>query len=209
MAEINKPKGLTKDIWASTGDVVAPPSEKVQQGWTAEVPPFQYENWIQNRNDASIAHITQHGISAWDGGTEYIKDKSYVQGSNGVVYKAVSTNTNQDPIIDSGANWVKAFAEFSIFGEALFAVTGYQKLPGGLIVQWGRNEVAANTMVTLDFPIPFPNGAFIITGSVGADFNTAEGADYGFDINDLNRSQYHITNGNSSLQAFSWIALGN
>src|SRR5690554_986065 len=104
MALIDKPD-LT-EVWASGGASVKPSDEKIQLGWGAEVPPFQYENWIQNRQDQFLAHINQRGIPVWDGLTEYEGGGlSYVQGSNGVVYKSVAASgpatTVQDPTTDA------------------------------------------------------------------------------------------------------------
>lgn len=53
-------------VWASGGAVVAPNDTKKQQGWVAEAPPFQYDNWLQNRQDQMLAHINQRGIPAWE-----------------------------------------------------------------------------------------------------------------------------------------------
>lgn len=56
------------------------------------------------------------------------------------------------------------------FGSSL-AAGGYQKLPSGLIVQWGTTNtaVAANTStgMTWTFPIAFPNACLIATASPG------------------------------------------
>ena len=47
--------------------------------------------------------------------------------------------------------------------------SGYQKLPGGLIIQWkGFLSIANQASVTVDFPIPFPNGILAQTISVAA-----------------------------------------
>lgn len=102
-------------IWASGGDVVEPTDLKKQQGWISEVPPFQYENWIQHRQDLFIAHINQRGIPAWDGLTEYEAGGfSYVQGSDSVIYQSVAASgpstTVQDPTTDvSDTYWKRAF----------------------------------------------------------------------------------------------------
>ena len=115
MALLTKPN--MKNIWASGGDIVEPTDLKKQQGWTAEVPPFQYENWIQNRQDAYLAHINQRGIPAWDALNEYeAGGLSYVQGSNGEIYQSVAASgpstTTQDPVTDSGdVYWKIAFAK--------------------------------------------------------------------------------------------------
>lgn len=91
MALLTKPN--MQQLWASGGDIVEPSDLKKQQGWTVEVPPHQFENWIQNRQDEYLAHINQRGIPAWDGLTNYeAGGLSYVQGSDGVVYKSVAAS---------------------------------------------------------------------------------------------------------------------
>lgn len=115
MALINKPD--YSEIWASGGSIVEPSDVKKQTGWTAEVPPYQWENWIQNRQDQMLAHINQRGIPEWDSQTEYEgSGLSYVQGSNGVVYKSVTSSgpstVAQNPTTDlSQVYWVTAFVE--------------------------------------------------------------------------------------------------
>ena len=45
----------------------------------------------------------------------------------------------------------------------LIAGDGYQKLPGGLILQWGKAAVGDNTIVTVDLPIAFPTTCLSVT----------------------------------------------
>lgn len=106
MAEISKPSDINK-IWANTGDVVTPSDVKISTGWVEEIPPHEYENFVQNKQDLAIAHINQHGIAVWDAVTEYQAGKSYVTGSNGIIYLCVTTNTNNNPVTDSSNTyWV-------------------------------------------------------------------------------------------------------
>lgn len=63
----------------------------------------------------------------------------------------VGTGTNQIPDMSSFAG-----------GPA----SGYQKLPGGLIIQWGVSSASSSTgQATATFPIAFPNGLINITVS--------------------------------------------
>lgn len=113
MADILKPN-FNNGLWASGGAIVAPSNVKIATGWTAEVPPFQWENYSQNRQDQGIAHILQHGISVWDALTEYQSNKSYVTGSDGVIYRSVQTNTNQNPVTDTtNTYWVSPVGKLS------------------------------------------------------------------------------------------------
>lgn len=110
MPEINKPSDINK-IWANTGDVVTPSDVKISTGWVEEIPPHEYENYIQNRQDLAIAHINQHGIAVWDSVTEYQAGKSYVTGSNGKIYLCITTNINSNPVTDtSETNWLDFMA---------------------------------------------------------------------------------------------------
>lgn len=96
-------------IWANTGAKVQPPEAKIASGWGYEMMPFEWENWIQNRNDSMLSHINQRGIPEWDANTEYFANKSYVTGSNGLVYAALVNNTNVNPVSDVTGKWVRAF----------------------------------------------------------------------------------------------------
>ena len=96
-------------IFASTGDVISPPLAKIALGWVSEIPDFEFENWIQNRQDQFMAHINQLGVVAWDETTEYLSNKSYVQVANGDIYRALRTNTGQSPTISNSLDWKLAF----------------------------------------------------------------------------------------------------
>lgn len=109
------------DIWASAGDVVAPDSAKIAAGWGVEVVPRQWWNWFENRQDNNIAYLLQKGIPEWDSTTEYQINKSFVQ-LGGIVYKALTTNTNIDPST-SLTDWARAFADYSTSSAALGGLT--------------------------------------------------------------------------------------
>lgn len=109
------------DLWAVSGDIVAPDSAKIQDGWGIEVVPRQWWNWMQNRADTNIAYVLQKGITEWDATTEYYANKSFVQRS-GVVYRALLTGTNQDPLTAT-TYWAKAFADSTAASNALASVT--------------------------------------------------------------------------------------
>jgi hypothetical protein len=50
-----------------------------------------------------------------------------------------------------------------VFGSSL-SNTGYQKLPSGLIIQWGTyNTPGTSTASSVTFPLAFPNAAFSVT----------------------------------------------
>lgn len=116
MAFNSKPSGMNI-VWASAGDILNPGDTKYQTGWGVEIPPRQWENYSQNKQDAFMAHANQLGVIQWDDETEYQADKSYVQGTtNGTVYRCILTHTNQDPELDvTNTYWIVAFASAGDF----------------------------------------------------------------------------------------------
>lgn len=59
-----------------------------------------------------------------------------------------------------------AAAIFTLLGQSL-ATNGYQKLPGGLILQWGSAAVSlVEGATSITFPIPFPNNVFNVQAIV-------------------------------------------
>lgn len=79
--------------------------------------------------------------------------------------------------------------------------TGYQKLPGGLIIQWG---VVTNTTTptTFNYPIAFPTGVFVHVGSDGDATAVASIA-----WNSLSNTQYRGIASATNIVS-NWIAIG-
>lgn len=145
MALIAKPD--VSKIWADTGSKAAPPDAKIATGWGYEMMPFEWENYLQNRTDWMLNHINQRGIPEWDSLTEYQANRSYVTGSNGVVYIALTTNTGNDPTTDSGTNWVRPFASSAgggASGDWNINATGLKASTGAPVVI-GSTEIARFT----------------------------------------------------------------
>jgi len=115
MVDIVKPSNLSL-TWASGGDILNPGDTKYATGWQTEIPPRQWFNYLDNRQDEAIAHINQRGVAEWDAATEYQGTKSYAQGVTGTVYRSKQTSINQDPDADVGeVYWEIAFASAGDF----------------------------------------------------------------------------------------------
>lgn len=285
MSEILKPSKMNV-LWASGGDILDPGDTKYATGWSVEIPPRQWENFVQNKQDSFNAHVNQHGVVAWDAETEYQANKSYVQGTtNGTIYRCIQTHTNEDPELDVGnVYWIISFASAGDFytktetdglylakannlsdlpstttarfwldvyskaevymkgevdakttvsstaqsqawtsnttlitplrlAEAFQAAnqsllsTGFQKIPGGLIVQWGLVNIPGNTTQVITFPVAFPNTCFIVVDSSG---NTS--------TTDIAQSQqiaapsttgYSARSKTAIASTHRWVAIGN
>lgn len=147
MAEILKPTSLNA-IWAEVGQRVRPAEAKIQQGWEIEIPTHQHENWLAHRQDTAIAHFNQRGVPEWDSVTSYLGGKSYVQGSDGKVYRAIIDNQNVDPTSGSSA-WISAFiAADDLVALKLF--NGYQVISSDLhLTVNNRYYAIGNVTVTI------------------------------------------------------------
>lgn len=133
MTEFLKPSDLNK-VWSNAGDNIAPSDAKINSGWAVEIPARQHFNYIDNKQDQAIAHINQHGIAVWDNTTEYQAGKSYVTGSNGHLYVALQTHTNQNPTTDvSEVYW----ADVLKANQVLFTAPGVSSWTVPLILKLG------------------------------------------------------------------------
>lgn len=90
---------------------------------------------------------------------------------------------------------------------ASLAASGYQRLPSGLIVQWGvTGSIAGGGSTTVTYPIAFPNGAFAAIASLDAVANSA--APYGVGVQRSSATQLIIRNLGAVNFAADWIAIG-
>ena len=86
------------------------------------------------------------------------------------------------------------------------STTGWQKLPGGLIIQWSSIVTgAAGAAVTGSFPVVFPNGCLSITACHYNSGTTPSGV-YGMSSYILSTSQYRIVGSNAGVA--TWVATG-
>lgn len=289
MAAYLKPDNIN-NIWASGGDRIYPGDTKYATGWQVEIPPRQYFNQIDYKQDQFIAHVNQRGIPEWDAETEYQENKSYIQGTDGTIYRCILTHVNEDPTLDiSNTYWEVAFANAGDFylkseADALFmqranngsdisnaatfrtnisvysqaqtytksevdakttvastaqaqaqtsntvllsalrlaeafqganqvlSTDGYQRLPGGLIIQWGRVTGVASggdTIVNVSFPISFPTTVIFPNWTVVGGFTSQN---IGTVVNSLTNSSMALLVDKDASQSYTftayWMVIG-
>lgn len=93
--------------------------------------------------------------------------------------------------------------------------SGYQKLPGGLIIQWGTGTTASNGLATITWPIPFPNNVLSVQVSANqlSSLNFAEIiGPYNLTLTTGAFAGYYIggspTTSNPSVVNFTYLAIG-
>lgn len=96
----------------------------------------------------------------------------------------------------------------SDFTQSL-ASNGWTELPNGLIIQWGRQYLAANSNnASVSFPKAFTTACFqvVITGE---DNNTSRGDNFSLGESAPTTSTFRITNGVNEGLYFRFIAIGH
>lgn len=163
MVEIVKPSTLSS-IWAVAGDKTKPDESKIQTGWVVEIPMLQYENWLTNRQDTAIGHFNQRGIAEWDWDTEYILGKSYVQGSDGKIYRAKTNNRNKNPV-SGGEDWGIAFVATDD-SDSLRLFNGYTPISQSFTPQVNTRYYALSSL-SLILPASAKAGDNVIINKAG------------------------------------------
>lgn len=99
--------------------------------------------------------------------------------------------------------------DFPQLAQSLGA-NGYKKLPGGLIIQWGKyaGSVAANgSSPAQSFPVAFPNA--VLVAVIGENSTDISDSGFGWSYT-ANTSSITLYNGSASARSgATWIALGN
>lgn len=102
MATFDKPN-MTR-AWANNGAIVEPDSSQIDTGWIAEKPPFQTENWVQNRSDVYMQHLDERGVPEWDALVIYWEG-SQCYYEKQVWHSLVDSNLGNAPIA-GGGDWI-------------------------------------------------------------------------------------------------------
>ncbi|HAN3963758.1 TPA: gp53-like domain-containing protein [Escherichia coli] len=108
----------------------------------------------------------------------------------------VGTGENQVPDMNS-------------FGNSLTA-NGYQKLPGGMIIQWGSFSVSptGGSVGTVDItlPVAFPAACRSVNALIST--NDPSARSVGFDIRSTNRTKIRFTYTSATINSIYWMAVG-
>lgn len=128
-------------------------------------------------------------------------------GNDGVTtYRSlVDSNTNDPNSVLTG--WAKNDSDR--FGVSL-ASDGYQKLPSGLIIQWGTVTTSSSADVALTFPIAFPTAchARLCTGRNGVGSQAILSCVGAHSTTGMSIGAYASTTGARNAMVCDWMAIG-
>lgn len=123
----------------------------------------------------------------------------------GETLRLVSNGSN-GWIVSSGSASLKNAASF---GSSL-ASSGYQKLPSGLIIQWGGGTtINADTTATITLPIQFPAVFAAVMGSMhGYTGANEEMSSPLVNKSGLSQITFRNTDIDTAINGYSWFAIG-
>ncbi|MCT7298771.1 hypothetical protein N5J06_11555 [Ralstonia sp. CHL-2022] len=132
-------------------------------------------------------------------------------GAGGNVASFPLGGTDSITLLASTISWIpisgSGQAQFSSFFGASLQGNGYQKLPSGLILQWGMNQGTTASYQTYSFPIAFPNNVYSMVATTNNVTTLYTGR-----VNVLSLSQFQIGNSNGqgswAADFVSWTAIG-
>lgn len=118
--------------------------------------------------------------------------------------KIATTAQAQALTADDVALTPKKLADaFKGANQDLISASGYQKLPGGLIDQWGTVTISAGGLATVTLPLAFPDkGIFATACYAQTNFVGTNGPGVGIEF--LNNSQVQIRNAYSGTEMIIW-----
>ncbi|PHM33555.1 tail protein [Xenorhabdus mauleonii] len=151
---------------------------------------------LANTANQNALNSSNRYLEKKQNGADILDKAEFVKniGLSELVYKTVGNGPNQVPDMNS-------------FDSSLNE-SGYQKLPSGLIIQWGVVIGGQNPNDLRKFPIPFKNKCFVVTGSY------ALGGDWGQGISAEVKSKeeflivVHDSLGGWSGSRVQYIAIG-
>lgn len=117
----------------------------------------------------------------------------------------LNTRSNEWRVVDGSMALTSAAS--TLFAKSL-ASNGYQKLPSGLIIQWGlsSSNVAANTSVKWTYPIAFPTAAL---SAVATHSNGGAIADHVmYNVHSVTSTAANYTVSGAGAEAAFFIAIG-
>lgn len=152
--------------------------------------------WSSNTNASGVTIAASGSDAIWVNETNVVSAKLY--------------SGDSLTLVSDGSQWLAVGGtvqlKYSSKFAASLAASGYQKLPSGLIIQWGVATVPNDGNATVTFPIAFPSAAFgaqvtLVSANIGA----AEGTE---SYNNLTKTQLTLQNGTNTTRDASYLVYG-
>lgn len=181
-----------------------------QNGFSAGIAPSAQLNKVWRQSSIMAAVIAQFivqrtGQAAIDDGTTATLLANLLASAAALNGDATQT-FNVSPAVST--NEAVNLGQFT----SSLGANGYQKLPSGLIIQWGNNSVPGQSVdAVITLPLAFPNSFLAVVATLGSSLGgTSNVVGIGAAPNGTKTSFDVTVPSNSTTGAgFSWLAIGN
>jgi hypothetical protein len=168
----------------------------------------------QNSTTVAITGGTITGITdlaVADGGTgaSTLTANAVLIGNGTSAITSVAPSTDDNVLISNGTSWTSAaISSISAFDKSL-STNGYQKFPGGLVIQWGTSSnIPPDTSVTVTLPITFASNFVYANLAIQSHISNEEMAVPLVSISGLTNFSIRNTDIDTTINVFRWIAVG-
>ena len=97
----------------------------------------------------------------------------------------------------------------NLFDQSVLTANGYQKLPSGLIIQWGKATVPGQSSVTITYPIRFTNAASVFAVNSTPINTSAGGGQTDFwGVFNITATSFEQHTRYDGTMPFYWVAYG-
>lgn len=160
--------------------------------------------------------ITIHGNS-WGCTVQRQGTNTIALGSGGSVTSVTVGAFDRLVLVNVGPNWYAIGGEAALGQSTAFAsnkaANGYQKLPGGLIIQWGflqGGTSSPNAYMTqaVSFPIAFPNALLGLTTGLRTGSNNTGFTNSSTEGSSQSGFTWYYVNAGSAVPQLYYIAIG-
>ena len=156
-----------------------------------------------DRNIRNLLHIKQRTAILGDG----IPDMTDLE--EGIpTFRTTSKGLQQFIRVNNvlySSNYVR-HDESEVSDDLSSAENGYIKFANGMIMQWGKETVAANTADTVTLPIPFPNNALNAQVSMAHSDSRDYSSNTGVSVT---TTTIVVRNNTDTQHDIFWNAIGN
>ena len=132
----------------------------------------------------------------------------------GITLTSVTLNGGDTlELVSNGTDWYVKGGSASLINSAVFnsalTASGYQKLPSGLIYQWGTTTSSATADVAVTYPIAFPSASvYSVQVSASSPSGTSAFANYNSPTSStFNIAAYNLTGARVAI-GVTWLILG-
>ena len=136
---IEKPENMNQ-VWAENGEVLNPNNlipNKTSTGWTKEIPPLSFFNYIQKAVGGRSNYLNIVGVPEWDPLLTY-SEGSWTRGASGVVYFSFTENNIGNAPESSPSFWSPISKDKNIGDGLLSYDTEQSLLSRGYLLQNGQ-----------------------------------------------------------------------